>query len=64
MKRKTVKSAKHERVRDVLEVRAEQADEQFQASLRRARSEMNAGRFFTLAELESALAMKRGATRR
>jgi hypothetical protein len=46
-----------------VEIRAEQADSDFQASLRSARAEIRAGRFLTLADLESDLAAKRRPSR-
>jgi hypothetical protein len=55
--------AEYEELLDLAEIRAEQADKEFQASLRRARAEIRAGRFLTLAALESDLAAKRRPSR-
>ena len=56
--------AEYEELQDLAEVRAEQADKRFQASLRRARAELKAGRFFTLEDLEADLSAKQRSTRR
>ena len=53
----------YEELLDLAEIRAEQSDSDFQASLRTARAEIRAGRFLTLANLESDLAAKRRASR-
>ena len=55
--------AEYEELLDLAEIRAEQADSDFQASLRSARAEIRAGRFLTLADLESDLAAKRRPSR-
>ena len=55
--------AEYEELLDLAEIRAEQADKEFQASLRRARAEIRAGRFLTHAALESDLAAKRRPSR-
>jgi PHD/YefM family antitoxin component YafN of YafNO toxin-antitoxin module len=55
--------AEYEELLDLAEIRAEQSDSDFQASLKTERAEIRAGRFLTLANLESDLAAKRRASR-